>query len=367
MNNLSLYRKYRPKIFKEVVGQKYIVQIIQNALKLGRVSHAYLFVGERGTGKTTIARLLAKSLNCLDNKNLGEPCNKCLVCKEMDKNNLVDLIEIDAASNRGIDEIREIKEGARFTPTRTKYKVFIIDEVHMLTKEAFNALLKILEEPPQYVVFILATTEPEKLPNTIISRVQRFDFKRIGIKEITERIIKLAEMEKAKISPETAKEIALMSEGSLRDAESTLDQLLSLGCKEIDLKLLEEVLGRVNFSIILKFISYLLEGEAKKSIELIIKVQEQGANILEFSRSVLTNLRKIAIIKLSSETESLFLDELTPENLKELKLLANKFEWERLRNLLDEFIKIKEVIRHSPIPTLPIEIIALEYQKRSDN
>jgi len=359
MAHLALYRRYRPKTFSEVIGQKPIVQTLVNALKTSRVSHAYLFCGQRGTGKTTLARLLAKSLNCLDSSSY-EPCNHCESCTEINEGRSLDLIEIDAASNRGIDEIRNLKDGIRFSPVKSKYKVFIIDEVHMLTKEAFNALLKTLEEPPAHAIFILATTEPEKLPATIVSRTQRFDFKKLTIKEIIERLNKLAQEEKIKISDEATREIALSAEGSLRDAESLLDQLISLGYEEITAQTLEEILGRVNFQKISRFLGYLQKKDASEAIRFLNRIYEDGADLIEFSRAVIKNLRKILLLKANAETEKIIKDGMTEEELKTLTKLSQNFDLKHLEKLMEGFLRVKEEIKHSPIPTLPLEIIVLE-------
>ena len=378
MTHLALYRRYRPKTFAEIIGQKAIVRTLVNALKTNRVSHAYLFCGQRGTGKTTIARLLAKSVNCAnlvgeerDGTKLGiptsrrdnqsfEPCNQCESCREINEGRSLDLIEIDAASNRGIDEIRNLKEGIRFSPVKSKYKVFIIDEVHMLTKEAFNALLKTLEEPPHHAIFILATTEPEKLPATIVSRTQRFDFKRLTLNEIMERLKILAKGEKIKISDEAMREISLSAEGSLRDAESLLDQLISLGYEEITAQTLEEVLGRVNFQKISQFLDYLSQNNSAEAIRLINNIYDNGADLTEFSRSVLKNLRKILLLKINPEIEKIIENEVTEEELETLKKFSQNFENQNLQKLIEEFLKAKDEIKRSPIPTLPLEIIVLE-------
>ncbi|MFH1714260.1 MAG: DNA polymerase III subunit gamma/tau, partial [Candidatus Nealsonbacteria bacterium] len=225
---LVLYRKYRPKTFSEIVGQEHVVQTLTNALSLGLISHAYLFSGPRGSGKTTIARLLAKSLNCQNRKEGSfEPCNKCDSCLEIMENRSMDLIEIDAASHRGIDEMKELIEGIKFSPSKSKYKVFIIDESHQLTKEAANALLKTLEEPPSHAVFILATTEIHKMIPTIISRCQRFDFRKLTLSEIVRRLEYVAKKEKTKIEKPALELIALNSGGAVRDAEGLLDQVLT--------------------------------------------------------------------------------------------------------------------------------------------
>ncbi len=358
--SLAIYRKYRPQKFDDVVGQKPIIQIIQNSLKLGRISHAYLLVGQRGTGKTTIARLLSKAINCLDSKDLSEPCGECQNCREIQNNQFLDLVEIDGASNRGIDEIRDLKEGIKFSPVKGKYKIFIIDEVHMLTKEAFNALLKTLEEPPAHAIFILATTEPQKLPETIISRTQRFDFKRISADDITDRLMKIAELEKVKMGSDVAREIAILAEGSLRDAESNLDQLISLGHKEITSEILEQILGRVNFESIMEFCSLLSEKETKKAIDKVGQFQNMGVDMMVLSVQILNIIRQIILLKISPETEEIFAKELSDNQLEKIKEISNKFEVSHLKKLLDLFIKAKEMIKNSPIPTLPLEIIIIE-------
>lgn len=230
MPNLVLYRKYRPQNFKDVVGQKHVVRTITNAIAAGEFAHAYLFTGPRGTGKTTLARLIAKSLNC-ENRKKGEyePCGKCVSCEEIAKGVAVDVIEIDAASNRRIDEIRQLQEGIRFAPARSKYKVYIVDEVHMLTKEAFNALLKTLEEPPEHAVFVLATTELRKVLPTIISRSQKFDLQRLRHSEIKERLVLLSKREAKKVDPKILDIIAARADGSIRDGESMLGQIFAMG------------------------------------------------------------------------------------------------------------------------------------------
>ena len=226
--NLALYRKYRPKTFAEIVGQEYIVKILTNAIASGMISHAYLFTGPRGVGKTTLARLLAKAVNC-QNRKEGEyePCNQCESCQEINQGNSIDLIEIDAASNRGIDDIRELKNGIRFVPSKSKYKVFIIDECHQLSKDANNALLKTLEEPPSHAIFVLATTEIYKMLPTIISRCQRFDFRKLRIEEIVKRLETILKKEKIEYEEPALFLIAREATGSIRDAESLLDKVIS--------------------------------------------------------------------------------------------------------------------------------------------
>lgn len=359
--SFALYRRYRPKTFSEISGQKTIVQTITNAILSSRISHAYLFCGQRGTGKTTIARLLAKSINCTNRKEKEfEPCGTCESCIEINEGRSMDLIEIDAASNRGIDEIRDLKEGIRFSPVKSKCKIFIIDEVHMLTKEAFNALLKTLEEPPAHAIFILATTESEKLPSTIVSRTQRFDFKKLTVKEIIEKLKEIAESEKIKITDEALKEIALSSEGSLRDAISLMDQLISLGHKEITSETLELSLGRITFPKISEFLNYLVKNDTSEAIRFINEIFENGIDLIDFSRLILKNLRRIMLIKTNPDTKMFIQEETTEEEIKALEKFSTEFDLKKIQKLLDSFLRVKDEIKYSPIPTLPIEIIILE-------
>ncbi|MGM0414874.1 MAG: DNA polymerase III subunit gamma/tau, partial [Bacillota bacterium] len=257
---LSLYRKYRPKQFSDLVGQEQVVQTLKNSIKFERISHAYLFAGPRGTGKTSTAKVYARALNCLEDDGI-EPCGHCENCKRIDNEQSMDLIEIDAASNRGIEAIRELREKVKFYPGEGRYKIYIIDEVHMLTNQAFNALLKTLEEPPEKVIFILATTEPHKVIPTILSRCQRFDFSLLTQQEIAGRLEYICQEEDIEYEKEALNLIAYSSSGGMRDAISLLDQAISYSGKNISLDQIEEMLGRVKVKTLSRFVNYLAEND----------------------------------------------------------------------------------------------------------
>ena len=252
----SLYRRYRPTNFDEVVGQKYIIQTIKNSIMNEKIGHAYLFSGPRGIGKTTIARIIAKAVNCPNTED-ANPCNNCVACKSINDGSSIDVIEIDAASNNGVDEMRNLLEKVNFLPGSFKYKIYIIDEVHMLSISAFNALLKTLEEPPMHVIFILATTEPHKVPATILSRCQRFDFKPLNVNEIKTQLTKVKELENINITEEAIEVIAEAAEGGMRDALSILDQVSAYGETEIDVDSINNITGRVSTNDILKLVNFL--------------------------------------------------------------------------------------------------------------
>lgn len=283
MEHITLYRKYRPKDFEEVAGEKEIITTIKNSLKENRVAHAYLFTGPRGVGKTTTARLIAKGLNCINNGVTDNPCNECENCLSIDKGNFIDLNEIDAASNRGIDEIRALKDKINYQPVRGRKKVYIIDEVHMLTKEAFNALLKTLEEPPSHVVFILATTEPDKILDTIISRCQRYDFTFFSLLEMTGKLREISEAEGISIDNDSLKLIYDKSGGSMRDGISVLEKVISyyLG-EEITYEKTEKALGVIPKNKLLEFESIISNNDVKEGIVFLDKLWEVGMDIEDF-------------------------------------------------------------------------------------
>lgn len=291
-----LYRKYRPKSFSEVVGQESIVTVLKNALSLGRVGHAYLFAGTRGTGKTTLARLLAKAVNCEKPKSDGEPCNACATCKEFSAGKALDMIEIDAASARGIDDIRELRESVRFSPMHAKRKVYIIDEVHMLTKEAFNALLKTLEEPPEHAMFVLATTELDRVPDTIVSRVQTFEFRPIPQTRIRERIATLVKSEKYKLEDDAAALISFLADGSLRDAESMLGQLMDAFPKGASKETIEATFGLPRIQLIHDLLDAALARDAVRVVDDIHAITEKGIDPKMLSRLLVHEMRTLYLV-----------------------------------------------------------------------
>jgi len=359
MSHLALYRKYRPKTFKEVVGQEHVIKTLTNAIASNSVSHAYLFAGPRGTGKTTTARLLAKAVNC-QNRKQGEyePCNKCDSCLEINEGKAVDLIEIDAASNRGIDEIRELKEGIGFLPVKSKYKVFIIDEAHQLTGAAANALLKTLEEPPSHAIFILATTEAHKMIPTIISRCQRFDFRRLKAGEIIKRLEYILNKEKIEFEPEALSTIASSVGGCIRDAETLLDQSVSLSGKEMVLKkeTVVELLGLADSEVIFKFLNFLVDNKAKEAINLLNKSIFQGIDIEEFLKSSIQYMREILFLKINNSLNT----SITGEEKEKLNEMSKKLSTDKVKHILEQFALVEQNIKYAAIPQLPFELAIID-------
>ena len=300
-----LYRKYRPKVFADVYGQEHITSTLINEIKEGRVSHAYLFTGSRGTGKTTCAKILAKAVNCEHNEN-GEPCNECEICKGLDDGTIYDVVEIDAASNNGVDNIRDLREEANYTPSRGKYRVFIIDEVHMLSTGAFNALLKTLEEPPEHVIFILATTEVHKLPATILSRCQRFDFKRIQPETMAIRLKQVAGFENMRLSDEAAILISRIADGGMRDALSILDQCAGRS-KDIDEKLVSEVAGIAGREALYELSQAVAAKSSGAALDIIAKLHANSYDMERLCVEMINHYRNFLIVKTVNKNRGLII------------------------------------------------------------
>lgn len=368
MATIALYRKYRPKSFAEVVGQEHIVQTLKNAVAGDLLSHAYLFSGPRGSGKTTLARLLAKAVNCSAAKlqaSNGEPCNACGSCEEINASRAIDIMEIDAASNRGIDEMRELREGIAFSPVRLTHKVFIIDEAHQLTKEAANALLKTLEEPPSHALFVLATTEVHKMIPTVASRCQRFDFRKLRVPEITAKLQEIAAAENVGITKEALQLLALNAGGALRDAISLLDKTLTFHSvldtkKKIEADGVKELLGIVDLSLVGDFVQFLAENDAAGAIDFLNRNLERGMNPQEFAKNLVRYLRHALVLKINPELASVFETELTQEQIQRIQRQAEQFEETALTSLVERFMDAEQKMKYASIVQLPLEIAAVE-------
>jgi len=364
MANLVLYRKYRPQNFSEIIGQEHVVRTLSNALASGLVSHAYIFSGPRGSGKTTIARLLAKALNCRERKEgQVEPCGKCPSCLEIKGGRSLDLIEIDAASHRGIDEIRELREGVKFSPAKEKYKVFIIDESHQLTKEAVNALLKTLEEPPSHAVFILATTEIHKMIATIISRCQRFDFRKLTLSEIVKRLEIVSKKEEAKIEKPALELIALNSGGSLRDAEGLLDQVLTFSGtsgKEVKVEEIKDLLGLADTALIAQFVDYISKKDTRQAVSFLGAVFEKGFDPQEFTKALIRYLRQAMLLKISPDAMNPVIIGLTKEEQEKMLSQIQELSSLEIQRALNLFMEAENKMRYSSIPQLPLELALID-------
>ena len=353
MSYLVLARKKRPQVFEDVIGQRPITQTLQNAIAQKRVAHAFLFTGPRGVGKTSTARILAKALNCEKGPQMN-PCNQCPVCKEISEGNSIDVIEIDGASNRGIDEVRELRENVRYTPAKSRYKIFIIDEIHMLTLPAFNALLKTLEEPPPHIVFIFATTEPHKIPATILSRCQRYDFKRIPSGEIVQHLRRIVDEEKIEVSQRALSTLARESEGSMRDAQSLLDRLISYGGAKIRDEEVIEILGLIDQKILSDTIEAIADHDAGRCMEIVEQIYQFGYDIQRFCQELLHYLRNLILLKVSSRPEPFL--ELPEEEILSLKGQAEKFQFDRLNQLFGFLLKGEEEVAQSTFPRTMVEM-----------
>ena len=353
----AMYRRWRSQTFEEIIGQDHVVQTLRNALRDDRVAHAYLFCGPRGTGKTSTARILAKAVNCTGETN-EKPCNECHLCQTTTEGRSLDLIEIDAASNRGIDEIRDLREKVNFAPTEGRFKVYVIDEVHMLTREAFNALLKTLEEPPSHVIFILCTTEPHRIPATVLSRCQRLDFRRVSLKNLIKKLKLICEKEEISITAEAMDLIARQATGSFRDAESLLDQLASYGGKsEITLGQVQAMLGTASHQAVSDLVDHLIARDTKAGLHLINDVIYEGSEPRQFNTEVLEHLHGLLLLKTSGGSD---LINVTTDDLTAMKRQAEEFDLSQLIRTIRLFNGVASSLRYAPQPQMPLELAFVE-------
>jgi len=357
MTSQSLYRKWRSQTFDDLVGQEAIIRTLKNALKSGNLTHAYLFAGPRGTGKTSTARLLAKTVNCSNPKD-GEPCNECQQCREITAGNSFNVIEIDAASNRGIDNIRDLREKVMMPPSTGKYKVYVLDEAHMLTPEACNALLKTLEEPPPYAIFVMATTDVHKMLPTVLSRCQRFDFKRISTRQIIERLLYVSEQEQVTLERSAAELIARAAAGGMRDALSLLDQAIAYSGEEISLAQVQAMLGVADPRAISRLITYIADLNSSDVLYLIHELSESGADLRQINAQVVEYWRALMLDKAGADAAAIL--DLTGDEVREVKQLSQLFGLEELTECARVFAQNDLVQKNQGTPQLALELASLE-------
>lgn len=338
MSYQAIYRKWRPKVFEDIIGQSHITETLKNQIKNDRVSHAYLFCGTRGTGKTTAAKVLSRAINC-ENPKDGSPCNECDICRGILDGSIMDVVEIDAASNNGVDNIRELKEDVNFVATQTKYRVYIIDEVHMLSTGAFNALLKTLEEPPKHVIFILATTEVHKIPETILSRCQRFDFKRITPSDIIVRMKEIAAGDGIDITDEAYSMLAQLADGSMRDGLSILERIISACGNSINEQNITDILGMVENDVIFKISDAVLSNDTVTVLGCIDLLSKQGKNLNVFCDSLIKHFRDMLVCKITDNPKKLI--DCTDEVIVKLRSRAEKATYEKISNAVSILTKAK--------------------------
>ncbi|MBC7227133.1 MAG: DNA polymerase III subunit gamma/tau [Thermoflexales bacterium] len=352
----ALYRKWRPQTFDEVVGQEHVVRTLRNALLSGRVHHAYLFAGPRGTGKTTTARLLAKAVNCLDPEPANRPCNQCAICRAINEGRLMDLIEIDAASNTSVEDVRELRERVGYRPSEARYKVYIIDEVHMLSTAAFNALLKTLEEPPSHAIFVLATTEPHRIPATVLSRCQRLDFRRVPLADMVARLRRVAEQEGIQAEEDALSLIARHATGSMRDAESLLDQLAAYTDRVVTVEAVRTALGTGDEGAVLALTDALAARDVGRGLAVINEAADRGADPRQFARQMTDHLRALMLIRLGAPVPLYIPDSLRPT----VQSQAARFTPRQLARAVRLFGQAASDARAAWQPQLPLELAFME-------
>ncbi|MEW6008190.1 MAG: DNA polymerase III subunit gamma/tau [Candidatus Omnitrophota bacterium] len=359
MSYLVFARKWRPQNFEEIIGQDHIVATLKNAISSKRLAHAYLFSGPRGVGKTSTARILAKALNCQKDISVN-PCNECSTCKEISQGRNLDVLEIDGASNRGIDEIRQLRENVKFSPSAGRYKIYIIDEVHMLTPEAFNALLKTLEEPPEHVKFIFATTQPHKVIPTIISRCQRFDFRRIPILKIVERLKEIVKSEHIDIEEKVLISIAKASDGSLRDAESILDQLISYSADKISLKEINSLLGLIEQDVLFEFSKLVIDSDSFSLIRLLDTLVSSGKDLSQVLDNLIEHFRNLMIAHISDAKALTSLVDLPQEFIEAIAKQSRQLTREKILEILQTLIEVKDLGKRINSLRIPLEVAIIK-------